>query len=196
MLRNLRNLLLFALVITIISILLNLMLLGSYTVQTGRVRSLEGAVSSLTGKIAALEGKHKVTCSDPVLKSSSGKPYARISAMAGKDGNVTLELENLHDDPVFAINIREVLMGYDKEQGRIAADYRTSPTFKEVGLNSTCSGVIDPGDTMTCESASYSDVIERTLADGGDTFMIKYLSLELDLRPYYFVASDICVTIA
>ena len=191
-----RKMLLFAFVIVIASLLLNLMLLGSYSMQTGRVRSLEGAVSSLRDEIAALEGKHEITCSDPVLKSSSGRPYARISAMAGKDGNVTLELENLHDDPVFAINIREVLVGYDKKQGRIAADYRTSPTFKEVGSNSTCSGIIDPGDSMTCESASFSDVIARTLVDGDDTFMIKHLSLELDLRPYYFVASDICVTIA
>lgn len=191
-----KDILLLAAVITIASILLNLLLLGSFLIQTDRVRSLEGAVTSLADKIAALEGKHKITCSDPVLKSSSGKPYARISAMAGKDGKVTLVLENLHDDPVFAINIREVLVGYEKEQGRIAADYRTPPTFKEVGSNSTCSGVIDPGDSMTCESAYFSDVIARTLGDGDDTFMIKYLSLELDLRPYYFVASDICVTIA
>lgn len=191
-----KRMLFFASVIAVVSLLFNLILIGSFWIQRDRIQALEGAVSGLRDEIAALEGKSKVTCTDPILLSSTGRHYAQLGASAGKDGKVTLKIENLHDDPIFAINIREVMVDYDKKQGRIAADYRSAPTFKEVGLNATCRGIIDPGDSLTCESASFSDAIERTLEDGDDTFLMKHLAVELDLKPYYFVASDICVRIS
>lgn len=192
----LRNLLFFASVIAVVSVLFNLMLIGSYVVQSDSIRSLEGAISGLRDDIGALEGKSMISCEDPVLESSAGRPYVRVSAGAGMDGKLTLVLENLHDDPIFAINIREVTVDFDSGQGRIAADYRTAPTFKDVGKNSTCSGTIDPGDSLACESTSFIGLIEMTVENGDDTFLIDNLAVELDLKPYYFVASGICVRIS
>ncbi len=191
-----RNILFFSSVIAVISVLFNIILIGAGMVQSDSIRSLEGAMSALRDDIVALEGKSTISCADPVLMSSAGKPYARVSAAAGKDGKVTLVIKNLHDDSIFAINIREVTVGYDRALGRIAADYRTAQTFKEAGGNSTCSGVIDPGDSLSCESTSFRDAISMTMENGDDTFMISDIAVELDMKPYYFVASGLCVGIS
>jgi hypothetical protein len=183
-------------IVAIVSLLLNIISLGSFMIRGERIRELEGAVSGLRDDIGILAGKAHVTCTDPVLQSSTGRPYVKLRANAGGEGRVTLELENLHGEPVFAINIREVLVGYDRKQGRIAADYRSAPTFKEVGRNATCSGIIDPGDSLVCESDSFSDVIARTVEGGGNAFVIKHVAVELDVKPYYFMASDLCVRIS
>ncbi|MBN2330298.1 MAG: hypothetical protein JXC85_00625 [Candidatus Aenigmarchaeota archaeon] len=191
-----RRTIFFASVIAVISLLINLMLASSNYNQASRISSLEAALGGLRDDDAGLGDKPKIACTDPVLKGASGMEYARLSASAGRDGKVTLELENLHDDSIFAINIREVQVVYDRGLERIAADSRSAPTFKGIGLNSTCSGIIDPGESLSCESPSFSDIIAGTLEQGGDTFIINHLSVELDLKPYYFVASDICVGIS
>ncbi len=183
--------------VAIILLISNVMAWDSLSRQGSRILALEGAAVRQQEEIDRLSGKYKVLCSDPVLGSRAGREYVALSARASMEGAVTLELGNRHEDPIFVINVREVMVAYDSDEDRIAADYKSAPTFKNMGSNKTCSGIIDPGDSLECELGSYySDVIRTTLENGDDTFIIKYISAELDIKPYYFVASDLCVRIA
>jgi len=181
--------------VIIILLLLNIISLNSIMSQNGRILDLENAVSGHLLEIRHLAGKSRILCTNSSLRSSGGKHYLELNALAGKDGKVSLNIQSVHKEPIFVINIREVLVVYDKKQDQFAADPRSVPTFKKPDSNTTCSGTIYPGESLTCESDYYSDVIEETVEDGDNAFIIRYLAAELDIEPYYFVGTDLCVRI-
>jgi hypothetical protein len=180
----------------IIFLLIATFSINSLASQNNRIQKLENDVVGYLSQIDELGKRSTILCENPIFTSSSGKQYIKLYAASSKDGKVSLKMVNIHKDPVFVINVREVLVEYDRHEDRLVADFRSAPTFKKPGANVTCSETIDPGDTLACELESYySDIIAKTLENGDDTFIINYLTAELDIDPYYFVAPDLCVRI-
>ena len=170
------------------------LLMSELAGKDAKIAEMEGEIRNRILEIAALESGSVISCGDSFFGTPSGKRYLELTATADEDGSVLLELHNVHADPVFVINIREVLVHYDKEEKRIDADLKSAPTFSDFAGDSTCRGSIDPGESLTCVSDSYySERAKETMDSGGNTLLIKYLTAELDIEPYYFVSSDLCV---
>lgn len=182
--------------VIIILILLNAVSMNSVVTHAGRITDLENLMLRYVNEITRLENKSSISCKESFFRSPSGTAYLKLSASGNSEGKIFLHAENVHHDPLFVINIREVSLLYDRKEKRLATDADTAPTFRDVSSGGSCGASLDPGDSVTCVLDSYySGVILETLEEGNNAFVIKYLAAEIDMDPYYFVASDLCVTL-
>ena len=188
-----RHLLFTASVLIIALLIISTFTLNLITEQGSEILSLEKRIVGYLLEIDALKGRETISCRDSFFGSRYGRQYLKLSANASESGEVFLHVENVYREPVFFINIREVLMVYEK--GEVVTDVSTTPTFKNIGTNRSCTGTLYPGDSVVCVSGYYSDAINETIRNGRNTFIIKYLTAELGIDPYNFVSSDLCVRI-
>jgi hypothetical protein len=173
--------------------LLVVFLSGVIIDQDALIKGLRMRVDAYAVQAGDIDSRYIAGCGDSYMSTPSGRRYVKLSVTADEDGVVRLLAQNIGNDPLLLMNIREMGVVYNGRE--LVADY-ISPTFKKAGSDESCRGTLFPTQTMECTSSDYASEIETAADEGKNAFVIGYLKADTDAKPYILIAEEVCVRLA
>ncbi len=186
-----RNIIFLSSAALIVVIICVLFLASVVTMQNGRISDLMITLDSYSARITALEDRITVNCMESHFSSPNGKNYLKVSGKADEDGDVWLRVENMDDDTLLVMNIREVVV--ENEGDEFTADYSSSPTFRDSEMKSFCGGALTEGEFMDCVSTEYKERVRKAREDGEEALFIRHIKADISTIGDKLMAEDVCI---
>lgn len=184
---------LFAVILVVLS-MLNIIYLNYIDLRDTTLGVLNTESSEYYSRLLNMEKRSCINCSEVYFESLSGRDYLIVNASTDESGIITLSVKNVYRDALSVANIREIGIVHDSEN-MYRVDKDSYPVFLNSTMDGPCEGNIDPQDALICKTDFYKRDVLVSISAKNTANIIRYLSIEMGIEPYYFVEPDLCVKI-